>query len=102
MATGKSGVTSSVLLTTYPAPTSTEPSEYDNLPPASPAVENSLEMNKNYKIIVTATLKEYKNNVWVNALKKNSTPVIQTVSKNFKTGPMTITAATSSAAKVSL
>ena len=102
VATGKSGVTSSVLLTTYPAPTSTEPSEYDNLPPASPAVENSLEMNKNYKIIVTATLKEYKNNVWVNALKKNSTPVIQTVSKNFKTGPMTITAATSSAAKVSL
>ena len=64
--------------------------------------EKHLHIHKMKKIIVIATLKEYKNNVWVNALKKNGTPVIQTVTKNFKTGPMTITAATTSAVKLSL
>ncbi|MDP3312042.1 hypothetical protein [Lutibacter sp.] len=73
------------LQTFYPAP---EVGEYDNLPPEPAAVVNSLEVNKWYKIIVTANLKEFKNNVWVNALKSNGSPVTQTVIKTFRTGPM--------------
>ena len=73
------------LQTSYPAP---EAGEYDNLPPEPAAVVNSLEINKWYKIIVVANLKEFKNNVWVNALKSNGSPVTQTVTKTFRTGPM--------------
>lgn len=73
------------LQTSYPAP---EAGEYDNLPPEPAAVVNSLEINKWYKIIVVADLKEFKNNVWVNALKSNGSPVTQTVTKTFRTGPM--------------
>jgi hypothetical protein len=73
--------------TSYPAP---EAGEYDNLPPEPAAVVNSLEINKWYKIIVVANLKEFKNNVWVNALKSNGSPVTQTVTKTFRTGPMEV------------
>lgn len=73
--------------TVYPPPTPAQPSEYDNLPPETPAVVNTLEANKNYKIIITAVLKEYKNNVWINALKADLSPVQQVVTKNFRTGP---------------
>lgn len=73
------------LQTFYPAP---EAGEYDNLPPEPAAVVNALELNKWYKIIVVANLKEFKNNVWVNALKSNGSPVMQTVTKTFRTGPM--------------
>ncbi|MDP2089831.1 MAG: hypothetical protein Q8J84_10580 [Flavobacteriaceae bacterium] len=75
------------LQTFYPAP---QAGEYDNLPPEPAAVVNSLEVNKWYKIIVTANLKEYKNNAWVNALKSNGSPVTHTVTKTFRTGPMEI------------
>ncbi len=74
-------------ITLYPPPVSVGPSEYDNLPPAVLPVLNTLEANKNYKIIITATLKEFVNNVWVNALKANGTQVTQTITKNFRTGP---------------
>ncbi|MSP70262.1 MAG: hypothetical protein EXR20_08320 [Bacteroidetes bacterium] len=73
--------------TVYPPPTPVQPSEYDNLPPETPAVVNTLEANKNYKIIITAVLKEYKNNVWINALKADLSPVQQVVTNNFRTGP---------------
>ena len=75
------------LQTSYPAP---QTSEYDNLPAEPAAVVNSLEVNKWYKIIVIANLKEYKNNVWVNALKSDLSPVTHTVTKTFRTGPMEI------------
>jgi hypothetical protein len=39
---------------------------------------------------VVANLKEFKNNVWVNALKSNGSPVTQTVTKTFRTGPMEV------------
>ena len=78
------------ILTSYPAP---EPGEYDNLPPEPAAVVNALELNKWYKIIVVANLKEFKNNVWVNALKSNGSPVTQTVTKTFRTGPMELVSA---------
>ena len=78
------------LQTFYPAP---EPGEYDNLPPEPAAVVNALELNKWYKIIVVANLKEFKNNVWVNALKSNGSPVTQTVTKTFRTGPMELVSA---------
>jgi hypothetical protein len=73
------------LQTYYPAP---QTSEYDNLPAEPAAVVNSLEINKWYKIIVTANLKEYKNNAWVNALKSDGSLVTHTVTKTFRTGPM--------------
>jgi hypothetical protein len=91
---GKTTVTG-LMYTTYPAPTPAPSSEYDNLPPETPAVVNTLEANKNYKIIVTAVLKEYKNNVWINALKADLSPVQQVVTKNFRTGPPAIIIASS-------
>ena len=91
---GKTTVTG-LMFTTYPAPTPAPSSEYDNLPPETPAVVNTLEANKNYKIIVTAVLKEYKNNVWINALKADLSPVQQVVTKNFRTGPPAIIIASS-------
>ncbi|HSQ47514.1 MAG TPA: hypothetical protein VLM44_11430 [Lutibacter sp.] len=75
------------ILTSYPAP---QPGEYDNLPPEPAAVVNALELNKWYKIIVVANLMEFKNNVWVNALKSNGSPVTQTVTKTFRTGPVEV------------
>lgn len=78
------------LQTFYPAP---EPGEYDNLPPEPAAVVNALEINKWYKIIVVADLKEFKNSVWVNALKSNGSPVTHTVTKTFRTGPMQLVSA---------
>ncbi|HKK80835.1 MAG TPA: hypothetical protein VJ909_01220, partial [Prolixibacteraceae bacterium] len=50
--------------------------------------QNSLKEDKNYKFTVTATLKEYKNNNWVNAQTLNGNSVTQTVEKEFFTGPI--------------
>ncbi len=75
-------------LTSYPPPTPAPTSEYDNLPPETPPVVNHLQDDKTYKIIVKATLKEFKNNHWVNALKSDNTPVTQTISRVFRTGPI--------------
>lgn len=80
------------LQTFYPAP---QTSEYDNLPPEPAPIENSLEINKWYKIIVTANLKEYKNNVWVNALNSDGIPVKHIVTKTFRTGPIELVNANS-------
>ena len=85
--------------TLYPATGSSSGGDYDSLPPEPAPVVNSLESNKNYRFTVIATLKEYKNGNWVNALKNNGQPVTQTVIKNFRTGP--IPPATSSGALLS-
>ena len=77
--------------TLYPAPTPAPPpetDEYDNLPPEAEPIVNSLEANKSYKIIITATLKEYINNHWVDAQKSDGNVVKQTITKFFRTGPM--------------
>ena len=64
-----------------------EPS-YGDLPPTSPPPVNHLVQDRNYRFTVTATLKEFKNGSWVNALKADGSPVTQTVTKNFRTGPV--------------
>lgn len=72
----------------YPVPPSTP--SYGNLPPEPPAIVNHLTAGKDYVFTVTATLKEFVNNVWVDAKNKNNVVVKQTVNKIFRTGPMVI------------
>lgn len=74
---------------TYPVPPST--STYSNLPPEPPEINNNLTINKNYVFTVTATLKEFVNNTWVNAKNKNNVAVAQTVTKYFRTGSLVAT-----------
>ena len=64
------------------------PPSYGNLPPVPPDPTNNLLVNRAYRFTVTATLKEFKNGVWTDALRKNGTVVSQTVIKNFNTGPV--------------
>jgi hypothetical protein len=78
---------------TYPP--SPAPSGYSNLPPEPPAINNNLTINKDYIFTVTATLKEYVNNAWINAKNKNNAVVTQTITKNLKTGPQFIPVSTS-------
>ena len=59
---------------------------YSNLPPEPDPVVNNLLEDRNYRFTVTASLKEYKNNNWIDALKSDLTPVTQTVVKSFRTG----------------
>jgi len=93
MAVGNANLSHNIAKQTFfPAP---QTSEYDNLPPEPVAVENSLEVNKWYKIIVTANLREYKNNAWVNALNSDGIPVKHIVTKTFRTGPMELVNANS-------
>lgn len=92
--------TSGSFVTIYPPPIPVQPSEYDSLPPETPAVVNTLEVNKNYKIIITAVLKEYKNNIWINALKADLSPVQQVVTKNFRTGPIQVATASNVAPRI--
>ena len=80
------------LTTTYPLPPATN--TYNNLPPEAPEIKNNLTVNKNYTFTVTATLKEFVNNSWIDAKNKDNIVVAQTVKKNFRTGPMVIVAAT--------
>ncbi|TSA25952.1 MAG: hypothetical protein D4R68_08065 [Ignavibacteriales bacterium] len=80
------------LTTTYPLPPATN--TYNNLPPEPPEIKNNLTVNKDYTFTVTATLKEYISNSWVDAKNKNNSVVTQTVKKNFRTGPMVIVAST--------
>ncbi|MCM4167507.1 hypothetical protein KCTC52924_00994 [Arenibacter antarcticus] len=72
-------------VTTYPVPPS---NSYDDLPPDPDPVVNSLEYDRRYKFTVTATLKEYNGSSWITALKSNGTPVTETITKTFSTGPM--------------
>ncbi|MBF4983816.1 hypothetical protein FNJ87_05530, partial [Nonlabens mediterrranea] len=53
------------MLTSYPV---TPSSDYDDLPPEQDPVLNDLLDDRRYKFTVTATLKEYVNNSWVNAV----------------------------------
>jgi hypothetical protein len=64
------------------------PPSYGNLPPVPPDPTNNLLANRAYRFTVTATLKEYKNGAWIDALRINGTLVSQTVVKNFNTGPI--------------
>jgi hypothetical protein len=56
------------LLLPYP-PEPPQPG-YGDLPPSPTPPVNNLEDDRNYRFTVTATLKEYKNNNWINALTK--------------------------------
>ena len=75
----------------YPPPV--PPPGYDNLPPEAPEVVNYLTVNKNYAFIVSATLKEYVSNNWIDAKNKNNVAVAQTVTKAFRTGPQFVVVA---------
>ncbi len=61
------------------------PPNYPN--PVADAV-NTLEADKDYRFIVTATLKESINGNWVTALTRAGLPVTETKTKVFRTGPM--------------
>lgn len=72
-------------LTNYPV---TQSDDYDDLPPDPAPVVNGLDEDRTYKFTVTATLKEYNGSGWITALKNDGTPVTQTITKTFSTGPM--------------
>jgi hypothetical protein len=78
------------IVTSYPLPTASN--TYNNLPPEPPEVKNTLTINKDYTFTVTATLKEFIGNTWVDAKNKNNSTVTQTVTKKFRTGPMVLVA----------
>jgi hypothetical protein len=80
------------IFTSYPLPPGTN--TYNNLPPEPAEIKNNLTVNKNYTFTVTATLKEFLSNNWVDAKNNNNQLIKQTVKKNFRTGPMVIVAAT--------
>ena len=75
----------------YPPPV--PPPGYDNLPPEAPDVVNYLTVNTDYVFTVTASLKEYVSNNWIDAKNKNNVAVAQTVNKAFRTGPQFIVVA---------
>ena len=70
----------------YP-PEPPQPS-YGNLPPPPTPPSNNLEEDRSYLLTVTATLREYVNGSWVTAQTRSGTPVTETVTKNFHTGPV--------------
>lgn len=72
-------------LTSYPV---TPSDDYDDLPPDPDPVINDLEDDRRYQFTVTAVLKEYNGTGWTTALKNDGTPVTQTITKTFSTGPM--------------
>ena len=88
----KNTASSGQIITTYPLPPASN--TYNNLPPEAPEVKNNLTVDKDYTFTVTATLKEFVNNSWIDAKNKNNNVVTQTVTKNFRTGPMVTVAST--------
>jgi len=78
------------IVTSYPLPPASN--TYNNLPPEPPEVKNTLTINKDYTFTVTATLKEFVGNTWVDAKNKNNSAVTQSVTKKFRTGPMVLVA----------
>lgn len=70
-----------------PTPGPDTGANYDELPPEEAPIVNALTLNKTYKLVVTATLKEFKNNAWVNALKLDLSALTETKTKFFRTGP---------------
>ncbi len=81
-----------IITTTYPLPPASN--TYNNLPPEAPEIKNNLTIDKDYTFTVTATLKEFVNNSWINAKNKNNNVITQSVTKNFRTGPMVTVAST--------
>jgi len=75
----KNTASSGQIITTYPLPPASN--TYNNLP-WSPEVKNNLTVDKDYTFTVTATLKEFVNNSWIDAKNKNNNVVTQTVTKN--------------------
>jgi len=69
-----------------PPPPSTP--DYGDLETTPNPPENNLQAEKSYKFTVTATLKEFKNNNWVNAQTLSGSTITQTEEKTFFTGPM--------------
>ena len=74
------------LLLPYP-PEPSEP-QYGDLPPAPDPPSNNLEDDRKYRFTVTATLMEYVNGSWTTAQTLSGTPVTETVTKDFRTGPI--------------
>jgi hypothetical protein len=66
-----------------PPPT---PSYGDDLDTNTGLPQNSLTADRNYQFTVSATLKEFKNNNWVNAQTLSGNTITQTVTKSFYTG----------------
>jgi len=80
-----------VILVPNPPPPSTP--EYGEDIDTSPNLpQNSLQKDKSYKFTVTATLKEFKNNNWIDAQTLSGNTVTQTEEKTFFTGPMPLVA----------
>ena len=71
-----------------PYPPVPSPPNYGDLPPTPTPPVNNLKEDTNYTFTVTATLREYLNGNWTDALTKEGNPVTETVVKSFSTGPM--------------
>ncbi len=71
-----------------PYPPVPSPPNYGDLPPTPGPPVNNLAEDTNYKFTVTATLREYINGSWTDAMTKEGNPVTETVVKNFSTGAM--------------
>ena len=82
----KKTIGATIITITYPLPPVVP--VYDNLPPEPTDITNNLTDNKDYVFSVTASLKEYVNNTWIDAKNKNNTSVTQSVTQGFRTGPM--------------
>ncbi len=74
-----------VMVPNPPPPTTPNYGDLETTP--SPP-ENNLLAEKNYKFAVTATLREFKNNNWVNAQTLSGSTITQSKEKTFFTGPM--------------
>ena len=61
-----------------------------NYPNPVPDAVNFLEIDKDYKFTVTATLKESINGSWVTAVTRTGLSVSETKTKTFRTGPMQV------------
>jgi hypothetical protein len=67
------------------------PDPEPDYPNPVPDPENHLDLNKDYRFTVTATLKELTNGTWSTAKTRTGADVKETRIKNFKTGPQTVT-----------
>jgi len=87
LGSGQASNPTNMPLIAYPA----EPPapDYGDLPPTPDPPVNGLEEDTNYKLTVTATLKEYQNGSWTDALTNGGDPVTETVVKTFTTGELT-------------
>ncbi|MCW3073617.1 MAG: hypothetical protein JWP69_686 [Flaviaesturariibacter sp.] len=86
-------------LIVYPVPPPPPP----NYPNPVPPPVNSLLADKDYRFIVTATLKELIGSTWNTAVTKvGSSPVTETKTKTFRTGPMQMLLAGSTGPKNNL